>query len=430
MIQKLQRRFVVTAGIAVIIVLASVIAVINSTMRIMMSYQVSQVLNQLLLTGVDDNPFSGNIMLSNHYFLVWLDENNNIVDMDLSHEIMLESSDAQELVEEALHSGNTSGQLQADRVRFAYRIGKLYAEEEKTYTGFGNTGNADSTESEGTNEAAFRIAFLNITATVNTIHELLWLSIIIGLLSWIGFVIIFILLSSRAIAPVVKNMEAQKRFITNASHELKTPIAIISANTELLEAMNGENEWTRNTMTQTERLTGLINELVTLSKVSELDKVELQDLDFSAIVEAGTEEIRPVLTRQEKTLTCQIAKEVHVKGEPRFLRMLVSIFLDNAAKYCDEKGTVTVELQARSRERGAVLTVANDYAEGADVDYSRFFERFYQQDESHNSKKGGFGIGLSNAQEIVRMMKGSIKTEYAEGRIYFRITLPGEKRKK
>ena len=194
--------------------------------------------------------------------------------------------------------------------------------------------------------------------------------------------------------------------------------------------MNGENEWTRNTMTQTERLTGLINELVTLSKVSELDKVELQDLDFSAIVEAGTEEIRPVLTRQEKTLTCQIAKEVHVKGEPRFLRMLVSIFLDNAAKYCDEKGTVTVELQARSRERGAVLTVANDYAEGADVDYSRFFERFYQQDESHNSKKGGFGIGLSNAQEIVRMMKGSIKTEYAEGRIYFRITLPGEKRKK
>ena len=409
MIRKIKRRFILAAAVAVVIVLGTVIAIINGAMRGVLAYQTGQTLNGLLSWMEEESasqeyrPGAG-LMLGSHYFLARISRDEEEIRIDLSHEVMVDETEARMLVRENLSGGSSAGTVCVEDEEFAWR----------------------SRETDGT----VLMAFLNTTASRNTMKALLMFSIMIGLFSWVGFLIIFIRLSDRATAPVVKSMEAQKRFITNASHELKTPIAIISANTELQEAVNGENEWTRSTMAQTERLTGLINELVTLSRISEMEKPEFTETDFSGIVRRSCTAILPVAERQHKRLETEIREHVTVNGEPRLLEMLVNIFLDNAAKYCDPGGLIRAELKTRLRENGAVLLVSNDYADGENVDYSRFFERFYQEEESHNSKKSGFGIGLSTAQEIVGLHGGSIKTEYESGRICFRIMLPGGKKAK
>ena len=104
-------------------------------------------------------------------------------------------------------------------------------------------------------------------------------------------------------------------------------------------------------------------------------------------------------------------------------QQLVSILMDNAAKYCDESGDIEVSLSGKSRGKGVRLTVSNTYAEGKDVDYSRFFERFYREDASHNSAKAGFGIGLSMGKEIAERMGGKLKVSYAGVMISFVVEL-------
>jgi signal transduction histidine kinase len=116
-----------------------------------------------------------------------------------------------------------------------------------------------------------------------------------------------------------------------------------------------------------------------------------------------------------------VEPHLNIRSSEPLVRELESILLDNAVKYCDEGGSILLRLQHAGG--GAVLSVSNDYAAGEGVNYERFFERFYQEDQSHNSEKAGFGIGLSMAQETVRTLKGSIRVEYREGRITFRVGL-------
>ena len=163
-----------------------------------------------------------------------------------------------------------------------------------------------------------------------------------------------------------------------ASHELKTPITVISANAELLEAIGEENEWTRNIREQTVRMTDLVNELVTLSKLSEVEKPAVTGTDLSEIVSRSASDIKPVIIQRGKRLERDIAADIRVMGEHKLLTMLANILIENASKYCDEGGMIRTALEARRKT--ALFTVSNDYAAGAEVDPGRFFERFYQED--------------------------------------------------
>ncbi|WP_314821583.1 sensor histidine kinase [Stomatobaculum longum] len=249
-------------------------------------------------------------------------------------------------------------------------------------------------------------------------------STLVGAAVLLFFGIIMLFLSSRAVEPVVKNIESQKRFITNASHELKTPIAVISANTELLEMMNGSSEWTDSIMHQVKRLSRLVDDLIVLTRVEEGIQKELSRQSFSAAVRQGTEAFRSVAEQQGKHLTEEVADGVTAIATERELPELVNILLDNAVKYCDKGGTVRVKLTRRRSRRGSELTISNDYAEGAEVDCSRFFDRFYREDKSHNCKKEGYGIGLSMAEGIVRMYKGQIRALWRDKVMYFIVQLP------
>jgi signal transduction histidine kinase len=252
---------------------------------------------------------------------------------------------------------------------------------------------------------------------------------ILGLGTFLSFFIMR-LLSKGFVRTEVENVEKQKQFITNASHELKTPLAVIKANTEMQEMMDGESEWSQSTLRQVDRMTGLIGNLVQIARAQEMTDGELAPTDIAAAVSETADSFAPVAASDGKKLEKEIPDSLVIKSSDSSMRQLTSLLVDNAIKYCDDGGTIKVEL-ARSR-RGAVLTVSNDYAEGANVDYSRFFERFYRQDEAHtisagrsegtsgeHTNKSGYGIGLSIAESLVKSMKGSIDVSWNKGRILF-----------
>lgn len=268
------------------------------------------------------------------------------------------------------------------------------------------------------------IIFLNYTEIRSWQRQLRNLSTAVALLALLVFWLIVVSLSRRAIEPTVRTMENQKRFITNASHELKTPVAIISADAEVLEMMNGENEWTQSIINQSKRLNDLISALVRLTKAGESQRFELTDVDISQVASDAAASFRPVIEQHGLTLDTRIDEGIAAKAEPQSITEIVNILLDNSAKYCDEGGTVTISAASRGGLRsGATLTVSNDYKAGEGQDYSRFFERFYRADESHNSKKEGFGIGLAMAKELVTRMNGTLTVDWRDGRIAFTVTL-------
>ena len=256
---------------------------------------------------------------------------------------------------------------------------------------------------------------------------------ILGLGTFLSFFIMR-LLSKGFVRTEVENVEKQKQFITNASHELKTPLAVIKANTEMQEMMDGESEWSQSTLRQVDRMTGLIGNLVQIARAQEMTDGELAPTDIAAAVSETADSFAPVAASDGKKLEKEIPDSLVTKSSDSSMRQLTSLLIDNAIKYCDDGGTIKVEL-TRSR-RGAVLTVSNDYAEGANVDYTRFFERFYRQDEAHTisagtvtgssegssgerTGKSGYGIGLSIAESLVKSMKGSIDVSWDKGRILF-----------
>ena len=263
--------------------------------------------------------------------------------------------------------------------------------------------------------------------------------VLISVLSILGFgtilsFFIMRLLSKGFVRTEMENMEKQKQFITNASHELKTPLAVIKANTEMQEMMDGESEWSQSTLRQVDRMTGLIGNLVQIVRAQEMTDGELSQIDIAKAISETVDSFAPVAASEGKKLEKEVPDSLVIRANDSSMRQLTSLLVDNAIKYCDDGGTVRVEL-GHSR-RGAVLTVSNDYAEGADVDYSRFFERFYRQDEAHTISAGnasdrnagnsggpasrsGYGIGLSIAESLVKSMKGSIDVSWNKGRILF-----------
>jgi signal transduction histidine kinase len=218
----------------------------------------------------------------------------------------------------------------------------------------------------------------------------------------------------------VENARRQQKFMTNAGHELKTPISVIRANTELTEMLSGETEWTQSTMRQVDRLDELVGNLMAIVRDEERagDDAELREVDASSVIAHAVESFQSVAQQRGVQLESSIAEGASVKGQESSIEQLACLLVDNAIKYCDENGTVHAKLTTARVGRGFTFAVSNDYAEGADVDYRRFFDRFYREDESHKNQQG-YGIGLSVAQSICERYHGSIKASWKAGVITF-----------
>ena len=268
------------------------------------------------------------------------------------------------------------------------------------------------------------VVFLDVSDNLNDSNRLFYTALIL-----IGFGSIAVLLVMRALSfhmiqPEIRNARLQKQFITNASHELKTPLAVIRANTELEQMINGENEWNTSTLRQVDRMNGLIANLVMIARAEEKENAgEMALLDVSKLIRETADTFRPVAAQDEKTFETDIPEGISKVCEESDIRHLSSVLIDNAIKYCDPSGTVRVTLSSVSRGRQIRLCVSNSYSDGRDTDYSRFFGRFYRQDESHNADRGGYGIGLSIAETLVNKYHGSIDASWKDGTITFKAVL-------
>ena len=262
------------------------------------------------------------------------------------------------------------------------------------------------------------IAFLDCSTELYAMYRILLLTIAISLVALGITFLLLVKFSAKAVRPEIENNRRQKEFITNASHELKTPLAVIRANTELIEMTAGESEWTQSTLNQVERIEGLIKNLVMIARSEEqADKSAMGEVDVTKAVRETADTYDAIARQTERELVKNVQEDVKMIAEESKIRQLTTILIDNAFKYCDEKGKVEVILV--SEKKGVCLTVSNSYAEGESVDYDKFFERFYRQDFSHNIDKGGYGIGLSIAENICGQYDGSIRAAWHDGVIYF-----------
>lgn len=350
--------------------------------------QVAVSASPLVITG--ENPY---II---RYYSVLLDSDGNVLNVNLAH---VASVDEDEAIENAR-------ELISHHVRRGH-----FREEDRIYTYYARK-NPDKSRI---------VVVMDSTNEVENARDVIRRSFILGVFCLIIFVVIVSFLSKKAISPVIRNLENQKAFITNAGHELKTPLAVIKADTEVIEMSTGATEWTRSISHQVDRLTVLTGKLITLAKMGELKKEDLSDVDFTECVKTAIDNYGIIITNQGKRLENNIADNVHVRGTRDGLTEIVNILLDNAQKYCDDNGTVKIELTKTRRLSGARLTVSNDYASGAGVDYTKFFDRFYRGDTSHNDKTSGYGIGLSMAEGFVEEFGGKIAADYQAGRITFTV---------
>ena len=254
------------------------------------------------------------------------------------------------------------------------------------------------------------IIFLDLQRDLAQCIALAFISMIVNLMAITTLAIMVYWLSRSALRPVADSIEKQKQFITDASHELKTPLTIIAANAEVLEMCEGENEWTTSIKNQTARLSHLVKNLVELTKLNEIhdDKHHYNFNISTAVVETASNfEISAEVAR--KNFSYSVADDIYYHGNEAEIRQLITILCDNAIKYTDECGHIKLTLYKSGKNIIIESYNTCDYIDPKSV--SHLFDRFYRADSSRarDSKTGGYGIGLSIAQAIVHRHKGKIK---------------------
>ncbi len=265
--------------------------------------------------------------------------------------------------------------------------------------------------------------FVNCKRKMRECSNFLKTSLISAILELIVVFFPVYFFSKAVVRPVQESADKQKAFITNAGHEIKTPLTIIDANTDVIELTSGETEWTKSIRNQIRRLTKLTEELVGLAKLQEIDELqERQKVDISIVLRETCEQFETVAKMHGKELVWDLQDNLTVFGDEAMLERLFSILLDNAVKYADEKARISVNAKKNGKYiQIEVRNPAENMKKGMHMD---LFERFYRADASHNSTTGGHGIGLSNAQAIVELHKGKMKAgSPADGEICFSIRL-------
>ena len=233
--------------------------------------------------------------------------------------------------------------------------------------------------------------------------------------------ILIFLLSKNAVKPIAESYEKQKQFVTNANHELKTPLTLILANLDIAEAELGKNEWLDDIRAEGHRMTELVNQLVALSRMDEEGhQMNISEVYFGDLVADTVAEFEPLAKDREKNLISDVDKDITYFGDEALLHRRVGILMDNAIKYCDNGGEISVKLH---KGRRVILTIENTYSAIEDIELNRLFDRFYRSDKSRKFS-GGYGIGLSMAKAIVEKHKGEI-TAYKkdDNHIGFKVVL-------
>lgn len=272
-------------------------------------------------------------------------------------------------------------------------------------------------------DAGVTIIFLNVFREQRLIRSLFWVSVVTALLSFCVVLALTVFFSGRAIRPYLRNIERQKRFITDAGHELKTPLTSISTSADILEMELEGDEWVENIKKQTARMTRLVSDLVALSRLDEETPFpEKAEFSISDAAWETAEAFGAAAQAKGKTCMQQIEENLRFTGDRAAIQRLLSILLDNAVRYGAEGGEIRLEVFRRHNR--IYLMVSNPCDVEKIPDLNRLFDRFYRPDEARSSDAGGTGIGLSMARAIAEAHGGKITAESRDGRIIiFKVVL-------
>lgn len=408
MTEFLKRRFIVTAMAAVTALLVVVIGAINLVNLTTQHRRTTQMLEELSRAGGVYTPPerpeglpprpalsdpSPDDMMGARYFTVELSAQGAGIHADLRHIFSVDEEEALEWAEEVSAGGRLSG----DYGHFRFQV------------------------QEGP-RGGKTIVFLDVSAQLRGMMAIGATSLLAGGACWLAMLLLVSLLSKRAIAPIAESMEKQKQFVTNAGHEIKTPLAIIQANTDALELHSGESKWSRNIRTQVARLDGLMKNLLILAKMDEVRGQVLPAADFSMtlLLEELLDQYRELAEAGGVTLEVNLEEGVMLHADRNSVSQLLSILLDNAIRYTPSGSAAAISLF--KKERGVFFRTENPCAEPVE-DPERLFDRFYRPDSARSRESGGYGIGLSAARAIAKASGGSVTARYGEGRIAFTVKL-------
>lgn len=265
------------------------------------------------------------------------------------------------------------------------------------------------------------IGLINASSSLYSVFTMLLISAVIGTVSFLLVLLIVILASGHVVKPIAESYDRQKQFVTDAGHELKTPLTVISANNELLRMLYGESEWFDGIDKQVAKMNGLVQNLITLARMDEEQKPVFSPFNLSDAVYDTARSFENLIHSRGRLVIFDIAENIYCLGDESGLRQVVSILMDNAAKYCDEKGKITVRLRA---DRQIRLQVVNDFRNAGSSDLEKVFERFYRADKARTSD-GSYGLGLSIARSVIELHKGEIRARAPEhDKVMFEVILP------
>lgn len=408
MLRKMRRRVILAAMLAffaVIILVAVLVNVVNYFSVIgRVDQTLSYITDTLISPGgmkVQPPPGEGDSQIppagspfmilpdveSNYmmrFFIVRYDEDGNVLSVSTDFVASIDEADALEYAGQALKRKSDHGFLKEYR----------YARE-----------TADGTTV---------VVFLNAYREQQDLKSLRNLTLAVAAGSLILVFVLVVLFSGRAIRPIANNIKQQKQFITDASHELKTPLTSISTSVDVIALEHGEDEWTQNIRNQTGRMARMVSELVTLSRLDE--EIPLPNKEHFSLTGAAWEIVeiyQPQARACGKMLTSEIQEDVSLFGEKSAIQQMLSVLLDNAVRYSDPGGEIRFSI-TKKRNR-TLVEVFNTCRYETPPDTDRLFDRFYRPDGSRSIDTGGTGVGLAIAKAVAQTHGGSIRASCPSG---------------
>ncbi|MGN1134627.1 MAG: sensor histidine kinase [Oscillospiraceae bacterium] len=326
------------------------------------------------------------------FFLVRLDSDMNILELDTDNIASIEKEQAEIITEELIKKHKELGWYDSMRYRLA--------------------------ETDG----GYSLAVLDANAQIKTLLSVLGITLAVSAAAAAVLFVIIYNIAGRVIHPISESYEKQKQFITDAGHELKTPLTAISANSEILKMTYGENEWSDAIDRQTEKMRRLIIQLISLSKMDEnAVSLTVEPFSLSDAAYDTADTFKSIAARRSISVKTDIEGGITITNDENAIRQIISIIMDNAVKYCSEGGTITLTLKNEKHffvKNRILFIIANDFPDVDSFEPDKVFDRFYCGDKSHSSE-GSFGLGLSIAASLAQNSGISIKADKTDGRVFF-----------
>lgn len=397
--KTLRKKFVIFAMSAVTVLLVVLVGAINGFSWMILDSQSSLILHTL--AGGEDKfpqkefhgprpfapPVNMDTIKSARFFTVLTDQKGNVLEVNVNQ---ISSVSTEQAAQYAAQVAGASGKIDG----YKYEVKQFGSER--------------------------LIFFMDMANQLGTFVMVLSISSAIAIICWLLILLFVVLFSGRVVRPILAGIEKQKQFITNAGHELKTPLAIIQANNDGATLIYGESKYSKNIRLQTQRLNVLMTNLLTLARLDEETKLPVENLDISELIRGMLPAYEDIIAQKQIAMSVKIQPDVMMKVHRDSFCQMVTMLLDNAVKYTPEGGTIRFSVL----NRGGHIQISeeNTCITPCSSDPERLFERFYRGDNARTQSdpSSGYGIGLSAARAIAETFGGKLTANYtAEGKISF-----------